>query len=397
MPFFLTPSDYLTLAFPDSQERDLPLANPPGNVVMYSVPVQNEPIQFLHLARCLQHSRGFSLESDALLLSLISIAAGHKSSLIAQQEKKYLDKYPPIRWDVLSLSNTEILNSFSASQTAQRAISDHFSTTSLSICQTAVAFRASGEGLTTEMSNLLLTSCLAIIIAQCLNAGRLWKQAFDTACGLIGLRGGPSKMLDEARDISTAEVTRIRLLLENFVVVDVCQCLATGAGPSLMKEPFALWWYDYVSEDADTVHNSYGVDRAVVEVASFSQQTEGNLRVMFGNRVLVNMLKVVVYVDLLKMPHCDEEVQEAAWAAMAAFQEGKELDHGVGLLLAAIIADQPKREVARGVITRLRSTADYAYDVDEAASMLDKLYRLRDDGAVDPSWRLVTNSGILVF
>nr|XP_019047906.1 hypothetical protein I302_04526 [Kwoniella bestiolae CBS 10118]OCF26836.1 hypothetical protein I302_04526 [Kwoniella bestiolae CBS 10118] len=413
-PFFLTPSDYLTLAFPDSQERDL----------------------FLHLNRCLEHSRGFSLESDALLLSLISIAAGHKSSLIAQQEKKYLDKYPPHRWDVLSLSNSEILTSFSASQTAQRAISDHFSTTSLSICKTTAAFRASGDGLTTEMSNLLLTSCLATIIAQCLNAGKLWKQAYDTACGLIDLRGGPAKMLQEAKAVGSAEVTRIRLLLENFVVVDVCQCLATGAAPSLMKESFALWWYDYVQEDADTVHNSYGVDRAVVEVAnrvnmlvheksilgsildkgyleaheqkvqnilqelnlweaSFLLQSDGNPRVVFGNRVLVNMLKVVVHVDLLRKKHSDIEVQESAWAAMTAFNEGKELDHGVGLLLAAIVT--AKRAVARGVITRLRTTADYAYDVDEAAAMLDKLYRLRDDGKIDPSWRTVTNSGILIF
>ncbi|WVW79185.1 hypothetical protein I302_101151 [Kwoniella bestiolae CBS 10118] len=368
-PFFLTPSDYLTLAFPDSQERDL----------------------FLHLNRCLEHSRGFSLESDALLLSLISIAAGHKSSLIAQQEKKYLDKYPPHRWDVLSLSNSEILTSFSASQTAQRAISDHFSTTSLSICKTTAAFRASGDGLTTEMSNLLLTSCLATIIAQCLNAGKLWKQAYDTACGLIDLRGGPAKMLQEAKAVGSAEVTRIRLLLENFVVVDVCQCLATGAAPSLMKESFALWWYDYVQEDADTVHNSYGVDRAVVEVflAPVGWESACGLREQGAGK------------------HA-QEVQESAWAAMTAFNEGKELDHGVGLLLAAIVT--AKRAVARGVITRLRTTADYAYDVDEAAAMLDKvsarsynfadisqLYRLRDDGKIDPSWRTVTNSGILIF
>ncbi|WWC73365.1 uncharacterized protein I206_107332 [Kwoniella pini CBS 10737] len=446
LPFFLTPSDYLTLSFPDAQERDLMRHLLRfGNVVMYSVPVQNEPIQFLHLARCLQHSRGFSLESDALLLSLISIAAGHKSSLIAQQEKKYSDKYPAIRWDVLAETNsqTESHQISSASQSAQRLISDHFSTTSLSICQTAVAFRESGNGLTAEMSNLLLTSALAIIIAQCLNAGTMWKQAFETACDLIDLRGGPSHMLEQAMLISQAEVVRIRLLLENFVVVDVCQCLATGSAPRLMKEPFASWWYDYVTNDADTVHNSYGVDRAVVEVAnrvnmlvhessilgsvldegyldthnqkiqnvlqelyiwetSFSQQVGRNLRVVYGNRVMVNMLKVVVYVDLLKKRHADCEVQESAWAALTAFEEGKQLDHGVGLLLAAIITgsvlqDEEKRAQARGVITRLRATADYAYDVDEAAAMLDKVYRLRDEGMVDPSWRVVTNSGLLVF
>ncbi|WWC91432.1 uncharacterized protein L201_006378 [Kwoniella dendrophila CBS 6074] len=450
LPFFLTPSDYLTLSFPDAQERDLMrhlLCF--GNVVMYSVPVQNEPIQFLHLARCLQHSRGFSLESDALLLSLISIAAGHKSSLIAQQERRYLDQLPSFKWDVLSLNDNrhpEILNSFSASQSAQRSISDHFSMTSLSICKTTVAFRSNSgtNGFTTEMSNLLLTSCLAIIIAQCLNAGTMWKQSYEIACGLINLRGGPAKMLEEARTLSNEEVSRIRLLLENFVVMDVCQCLASGAAPSLMKEPFAMWWYDYISENNDTVHNSYGVDRALVEVAnrvnmlvhessilgtvldkayldthnskvqnvlqelyiwetSFSQQTIGNLRVVFGNRVMVNMLKVVVYVDLLKKRHSDQEVQESAWAALTAFKDGKELDHGVGLLLAAIITgsvlqDKVKREEARGMITRLRTTADYGYDVEEAVAMLDKIYRLRDEGMVDPSWRIVTGtSGFLLF
>nr|XP_018258904.1 uncharacterized protein I303_08444 [Kwoniella dejecticola CBS 10117]OBR81062.1 hypothetical protein I303_08444 [Kwoniella dejecticola CBS 10117] len=293
------------------------------------------------------------------------------------------------------------------------------------------------------MSNLLLTSALAIIIAQCLNAGRLWKQAFETACDLIELRGGPAQMLEQAKATSESEMVRIRLLLENFVVVDVCQCLASGLAPRLMREPFALWWYDYVSNDADTVHNSYGVDRAIVEVAnrvnilvhesfvldsmldkgyldthnqkvenvlqelhiwetSFSQQSDRNLRVLYGNRVMVNMLKVVVNVDLLKKSHSDLAVQEAAWAAMTAFEEGKQLDHGVGLLLAAIITgsvlqEETKRAQARGVITRLRATADYAYDVDEAAAMLDKVYRLRDEGIVDPSWRLGTNSGLLVF
>ncbi|WRT68802.1 uncharacterized protein IL334_005782 [Kwoniella shivajii] len=446
IPLFFTPSDHLALSFPDAQERDLMRHLLYfGNVVLYSIPVQNEPIQFLHLAQCFQHSRGFSLESDTLLLSLISIAASHKSSLSMQQEKKYLTSYPASRWDLISLGNDP--TSWSppnVSQSAQRELGNHFSRTSLSLCDTTVSFRQGGNGLTDDTSNLLITSSLAVIIAQCLNAGTLWKQAFDKALNLINLRGGPAQMLQKAQEISPLEVTRVRMLLENLVIVDVCQCLASSAPPSLMKEPFAPWWFDYVSAGTDTVHNAYGVDRGVIELVNrvnmlvhestglftildnkgyldmhkskvddllleievwevdVYKEATGLPRVTFGNRVLIQTLKVVIHVDLLGKSHSDPIVQTSALAAINAFSQARASDHGVGLLMAAIITgsmmlDEPSRAEARRIVTDMRTTPVFAFDVEVAITMLEKLYQLRDQGAIDPSWRLVTVSDMLLF
>ncbi|WWC69061.1 uncharacterized protein I206_102997 [Kwoniella pini CBS 10737] len=443
---FSTPSDHLTLSFPDAQERDLMRHLLYfGNVVLHSIPVQNEPIQFVQLAEFFQYPRGFSLESDTLLLSLISIAASHRSSLSLQQEKRYLTSYPAGRWDLLSLGTRQPpFCPTNTSQCAQRAMGDHLSQASLSLCDSTVSFRQAGNGLTDNTSNLLITSALAVIIAQCINAGTLWKQAFDKALNLINLRGGPARMLQKARERSSLEVTRVRMLLENLVIVDVCRCLASSAPPSLMKEPFAPWWFDYVTNESDTVHNAYGVDRGIIELANrvnmlvhestglltlldnrgyldmhkskindllleldvwetdVYKETTGLLRITFGNRVLIQTLKVVLHVDLLGKSHSDPVIQEAARAAITAFSQARASEHGVGLLMAAIITgsmmlEEDGRAEARRIVTDMRATPVFAFDVEVAITMLEKLYRLRDQGVNDPSWRLVTATDMLLF
>nr|XP_019012502.1 uncharacterized protein I206_03350 [Kwoniella pini CBS 10737]OCF51283.1 hypothetical protein I206_03350 [Kwoniella pini CBS 10737] len=305
---------------------------------------------------------------------------------------------------------------------------DHLSQASLSLCDSTVSFRQAGNGLTDNTSNLLITSALAVIIAQCINAGTLWKQAFDKALNLINLRGGPARMLQKARERSSLEVTRVRMLLENLVIVDVCRCLASSAPPSLMKEPFAPWWFDYVTNESDTVHNAYGVDRGIIELANrvnmlvhestglltlldnrgyldmhkskindllleldvwetdVYKETTGLLRITFGNRVLIQTLK------------------EAARAAITAFSQARASEHGVGLLMAAIITakgsmmlEEDGRAEARRIVTDMRATPVFAFDVEVAITMLEKLYRLRDQGVNDPSWRLVTATDMLLF
>ncbi|OCF44423.1 hypothetical protein I317_01683 [Kwoniella heveanensis CBS 569] len=486
------PTEPLVLVFPNDHERELMhhlLCF--GNILLYAVPRANQPIQYLNLAQCLANRRGTSIETDAVLLSLLSVAAVHRSSIVMQQEHKYLKSPPVGRWGsprpghiaLIDHPESDHMSIGSGSEFSQgqvpmrrdegegeyrRAIGNQFARLALELCKTGVLLKlASGsrsssvtstvppgsravqhkevnDGLE-EISILLLSSTVSIIIAQALNGGTLWQEAYATALTIIGARGGPLRMLESAQRRSNEEIMRVRTLLENLVIVDVCWCLASGSAPTLMTEAFAPWWFDFVQSDEDTVHNSYGVDRGVIEMLNrvnmlvherkllitaldptYLQQHlekvhdlmlelsvwENDLqkddgsgrppRVALGNTVLVHTIKIVIHVDLLNHPHSHPEVQASAESAIGNLGRSSAGSAVVALLLPAIISGsmmfkEEGRDRIRKAIMELRSTTAFAFDVEEALGMLNKLYALRDQGQVDPSWREVMKAGLLLI
>ncbi|TYJ57341.1 hypothetical protein B9479_001880 [Cryptococcus floricola] len=446
----LTPTDYLTLTFPDSQERELMshlLCF--GTVIMYAIPIIDRPVLFLDIAQCLSNPRGSSIVSDAVHLSLISIAAVHQSSLFMQQEKKYLAEAP-----VNHFGSSPALAHASFpgdNQRRMRLLGDMFARTSLDLCRTGIVFQLEGQQHSTPVSLLataesLLSSAMAVMISQSLAGGKLWQGAFDTALEIVTLCGGPAKMLDNLKG-DPARLARMRTLLENLVAVDVCRCLASGSAPSLMNEPFAPWWFEHapnprISGLTDTVNHCYGMDRGFLELANrvnilvhdglsletlldesqfaihrqkvndlllevdiWELDANGALphkRVQYGNAIMINALKVVIYVDLVHYPHEHPLVQAAATAALEVLEDSRTLGFDIGQLLPTVITSsmmmtEDKRDRAREVITKLRSTVAFSYDIEETLVMLEKLYDLRDSGNIDPSWRLVTDTGLLFF
>ncbi|WWD01469.1 hypothetical protein V866_008413 [Kwoniella sp. B9012] len=486
------PTEPLVLVFPNDHERELMhhlLCF--GNILLYAVPRANQPIQYLNLAQCLTNRRGTSIETDAVLLSLLSVAAVHRSSIVMQQQHKYLKSPPVGRWGSPRPGHIALIDQpesdhmptglggeFSQSQDSvrrhegegeyRRAIGNQFARLALELCKTGVLLKlASGSrssSLTPTMSTdnhavqrkevnddleeisiLLLSSTVSIIISQALNGGTLWQEAYATALTIIGARGGPLRMLESAQRRSNEEIMRVRTLLENLVIVDVCWCLASGSAPTLMTEAFAPWWFDFVESDEDTVHNSYGVDRGVIEMLNrvnilvherkllttaldptYLQQHlekvhdlmlelsvwENDLqkdagsgrpaRVALGNTVLVHTIKIVIHVDLLDHPHSHSEVQASAEIAIGNLGRSSAGSAVVALLLPAIISGsmmfkEEGRDRIRKAIMELRSTTAFAFDVEEALGMLNKLYALRDQGQVDPPWREVMKAGLLLI
>ncbi|WVQ84057.1 hypothetical protein IAT38_006202 [Cryptococcus sp. DSM 104549] len=441
-----SPSDYLTTIVPDPRERDLILHLLCfGTVVMHALPTPDQPIAFLDTTQCLHNPRGTSIEIDSLLLSLMSIAAIHQSSLHLQQSNKYLTSPPVGRYG----PPTARLNLAAGADSRMRAIGEQFSSTSLALCSTALAFKLDGGPGDKEVSDTLLASSICIIISQSLMAGNRWKEAFDIALQLVELRGGAAAMLTESTQVSSSAVTRTRMLLELLVIVDVCHCLASGARPRVLTEPFGPWWFDYTpinqpwpNSAPDSIQYIYGMDRGILELVNkvnmvvheniilgplpdqvyfaIHQQKvqdllleleiwENNLdarqehpRVKLGNTIMVHILRIIFHVDLFHQSHSHPDVQLAAHAALELIDQSRGGGFIIGLLLPTIIAgsmmiDEEGRELARKVLTGVRSTTAFAYDIEEALKSLNKLHALRNEGHLDPSWRQVTSSGPLLF
>ncbi|WVF67221.1 hypothetical protein IAT40_001969 [Kwoniella sp. CBS 6097] len=433
------PKEPLALVFPDDHERELMhhlLCF--GNIVLYAVPRANQPIQYLNLAQCLANRRETSIETDAVLLSLLSVAAVHRSSIIMQQEHRYLTSPPVGRWGSPKSGHLALIAESGGSDTFacenrnqvgskrqegegeyRRAVGDQFARLALDLCKTGVLLKLSPGG------SSFLANTVSIIISQALNGGRLWQEAYITALNIIKARGGPLRMVKSAQRKSETELHRVRTLLENLVIVDVCWCLASGSAPTLMTEAFAPWWFDFVVDNEDTVHNSYGVDRGVIEMLNRvnmlvherrllitaldpnylhqhlekvhdlllelsvwendlqkADVTGRPARVALGNTVLIHTIKmggqlIVLHVDLLNHPHSHPEVQASAKCAIGNLGRSSKTLAVVALLLPAIISgsmmfDEEGRDRVRKAIIDLRSTVAFAFDVEEAFNRLNK-------------------------
>ncbi|WVQ77772.1 hypothetical protein IAR50_007462 [Cryptococcus sp. DSM 104548] len=437
----LTPPDYLSMIFWDAQERELMQHFVCfGTINLCAIPQADKPIQFFDISYSLAHPRGSSVYSDALLVSLLSIAAVHRSSLLLQQQKGYLKDVPRGTWARPSLPNGVPSSDMI---TRLRAIGTGFSNSSVNLCLSALLLKVPTTETSPEIILVLLTSLLCAIISQVMIGGTKWKDAMTLACDTVSAQGGPAAMLEAA--CGQPHFARTRAVLELLALVDVWRCLASGQRPLLISEPFQPWWYDYTNDKGEDLsanfQNKCGMDAGVLELAnrvnilvheqnvlqSLSDQiyavsnttkaydllleldiwvaTEDRdvqtpLKILLGNQIMIHTLRVVVLVDLLHYAHSHEAVQTAACKGLRLLEQSRSITT-INMLIATIILgsmmlEETGRKRARSVIIEMRSHESFSYDVEEALGILDRLYALRDEGVCDPSWRTATGELLLL-
>ncbi|WRT69002.1 uncharacterized protein IL334_005984 [Kwoniella shivajii] len=463
IPPAITLTDLLALSIPDAHERSLLqhfLCF--GTVNLHAIPHPNKPIHCFDVTECFQNRRGTSMEVDSFFLSLISIAAVHRSSMFLQMERKYL-KQPPIgRWGVPPLPSlppnerqieelrkTGIQSSKASIQLSKISMSLKLSSPSTSSASSSLSppqghgngngvdsTDTNSNGITKSVADILLTSIVCVCISQVMLVSKEWKEAYQVGLQIIKLRGGPQRMLKEAKEISTESMLRTRALLENLAIIDVWHCLASGNSPTLLEKEFQPWWFDFADQITDSTHpDSFqficGMDRGMLEMvnrvnilvheyqvlsklpnqaysAIHSQKVQDMLleldiwevtigsadrlpRVQLGNLIIAYTMRVVISVELLKYPHSHPTVQSYALAALNHLETSRTI-YTVNMLVPTIIVgsmmiESANRDLARKVIKALRSDVSFSYDVEETVSIIEQLYTQRDQGIPDPSWR----------
>ncbi|WWC73170.1 uncharacterized protein I206_107136 [Kwoniella pini CBS 10737] len=446
IPPAITLVDLLALAIPDTKERSLLqhfLCF--GTVNLHAIPHPNKPIHCFDVSECFQNRRGSSMEIDSFFLSIISIAAVHRSSMFLQMEKKYIQQPPVGRWGVpplpsssdppnksqiISLRNTGISSSKAAIELGKIALN-----LKLSASNTEGDITLATTELKT-VADVILTSIVCICISQVMLVSQAWKEAYNLGLQVIKLRGGPPKMLEEAKTMSADSLDRTRTLLENLAIIDVWHCLASGTAPSLLEKEFQPWWFDFSDQITDAEHpDSFqficGMDRGMLEVVNrinilvyehgvlsklpnpayiniHAQKVQDMLlelniwemtigsanrpaRVQIGNLIIAFTMRVVICVDLLGYTHSHPTVQSYASLALTHLETSRK-SYTVNMLVPTIIVGSMMytaegRNQAKRVIEALRSDVSFSYDVEEALRILEQLYALRDQGNIDPSWR----------
>ncbi|WWC64098.1 uncharacterized protein I303_106705 [Kwoniella dejecticola CBS 10117] len=447
IPPAITLVDLLALAIPDNKERSLLqhfLCF--GTVNLHAIPHPNKPIHCFDVSECFQNRRGTSMEKDSFFLSIISIAAVHRSSMFLQLEKKYLHQPPIGRWGVpplpsssdppnksqiVSLRNTGISSSKAAIELGKIALNLKLATASNEDENGVIA---SAE--LKNVADVILTSIVCICISQVMLVSKEWKEAYNLGLQVIKLRGGALKMLEEAKNVSSDSLNRTRTLLENLAIIDVWHCLASGAAPTLLEKEFQPWWFDFADQIADAEHpDSFqylcGMDRGMLEVVNrvnilvhehevlsklpnqayiniHAQKVQDMLleldiwevtigsadrlpRVQLGNLIIAFTMRVVICVDLLGYSHSHPTVQTYASSALTHLETSRR-QYTVNMLVPTLIVGSMMytvegRDQAKRVIEALRSDVSFSYDVEEALRILEQLYQLRDQGVIDPSWR----------
>nr|XP_019005697.1 uncharacterized protein I203_01011 [Kwoniella mangroviensis CBS 8507]OCF69158.1 hypothetical protein I203_01011 [Kwoniella mangroviensis CBS 8507] len=461
IPPAITLVDLLALSIPDVKERSLA-----STVNLHAIPHPERPVNCFDMSECFQNRRGSSMEIDSFFLSIISIAAVHRSSMFLRSEKNYLKQTPMGRWgipplpssndppnssQIKSLRDTSIQSSKAAIEMGKIALNLKFSDIDISTNSPDEADNnaIAAPGANAEIQKItdtILTSIVCICISQVMLVSTQWKEAYNLGLKLVKLRGGPIKLLEEAKKISLDHLNRTRTLLENLAIIDVWHCLASGAAPTLLEKEFQPWWFDFAEQNADSTHpDSFqfvcGMDRGMLEVVNrinilvhekevlsklpnptyitiHGQKVQDMLleldiwevtigtadrlsRVQLGNLIIAYTMRVVICVDLLGYPHSHPTVQTYTSSALNHLESSRSSPCTVNMLVPTLIVGsmmftREGRYQAKKVIEALRSDASFSYDVEEALRILDQLYKLKDQGVQDPSWRSLLQDILLL-
>ncbi|ORX35592.1 hypothetical protein BD324DRAFT_652141 [Kockovaella imperatae] len=426
IPQELSPPDLLEWVYPDLEERELIrhfLAF--GTVNMCAIPQPDKPIKYFDIINSIMNPRGSSLESDSLLISILSIAAVHRSSMFFQQDKGFLGEAPIGPWGAPPLP---ITGPSDHSISRLRKVGENTSKMALDLCRTAMVLKLEGTYSPKEfaISNKLLTGVMCIIDSQEMLGGLLWKEAFDVGLELVKMRGGPRTMLELSESSSEESLSTARSVLENMAYIDMCRCMASGARPMVLLEAFEPWWFDFVKDhppdSMDSFQYAFGMDRGMLELANRVnrlvyehtllakmsdrghqnlhdhkiQDIQGELdlweerirkedkneefrRVTYGNVIMLHTLRILVLIDLLQYSHLHDKVQHSAKTALRYLNDSRSWSVisllVPTLILAAVIADPAGTATAKQVIQDLRLTTSFAYDVEEALNVFEKVKR----------------------
>ena len=209
---------------------------------MCAIPQPDKPIKYFDIINSIMHPRGSSLEADSLLVSILSIAAVHRSSIFYQQDKGFLGDSPIGPWGA---PPPPISGPSDHSISRLRKVGENTSKLALNICRTAMELKLEGQYTPKEfgISNQLLMGLMCVIDSQVMLGAPLWKEAFDIALELVKLRGGPKTMLELSESSSEESLSTARSVLENMAYIDMCRCISSGAKPVILLDAFEPWWW----------------------------------------------------------------------------------------------------------------------------------------------------------
>ncbi|WVW79258.1 hypothetical protein I302_101225 [Kwoniella bestiolae CBS 10118] len=318
IPPAITLVDLLALSVPDMRERSL-LQHFMcyGTVNLHAIPHPERPVHCFDISECFQNRRGSSMEIDSFFLSIISIAAVHRSSMFLQLEKKYLKQTPVGRWgipplpssndppnerQIKSLKDTSIQSSKAAIELGKIAL--NLKLTNLgdspsssdqaghSMAYPTISWNADLQ----KVTDTILTSVVCVCISQVMLVSTHWKEAYNLGLKVIKLRGGAIKLLEDAKKISLDHLNKTRTLLENLAIIDVWHCLASGAAPTLLEKEFQPWWFDFAEQVTDSTHpDSFqfvcGMDRGMLEVVN-------RVNILVHEREVLHKLPNQTYINI---------------------------------------------------------------------------------------------------
>ncbi|KAL7416156.1 fungal-specific transcription factor domain-containing protein [Mrakia frigida] len=141
---------------------------------------------------------------------------------------------------------------------------------------------------------MLTIAADACILTKCLAGGGDYHEALTLGKTLIGMRGGPLKMLEQAKlSGDRKKLRRCRVMIEEVVMWELFSCLSTGREPDLVfpnglganssrllanastSDPLSSWYFSFApsntsrtagTEDWDTVPTMLGMSRGLVEI-----------------------------------------------------------------------------------------------------------------------------------
>ncbi|KAL7409858.1 fungal-specific transcription factor domain-containing protein [Mrakia frigida] len=269
---YKTPTSDLELSYPDPTERLLlhhALALIPSLTMASPVPLTHTPDSpfqdFL-----MPSLRGSSTAHEAFSLSLLSVGAvilsyfHHTaseeafSSISLREEEKY------------------------------RQLANAFVDGSLSLVKGSLVLAQVGQGLSEQNFQFLSLAAGMSLLNKCLSGGGDYSEALLLARRIVGARGGPRQMLEDASATGDpVHLRRVRTVLEKTVMWSIFSCLSTGLAPDLsfpngiigesiepQHEPLSSYYFlqfprplDALElHDWDSVETMLGMSRGLVEL-----------------------------------------------------------------------------------------------------------------------------------
>ncbi|KAL7412600.1 hypothetical protein BDY24DRAFT_85126 [Mrakia frigida] len=452
---YTEPTASLEITFPDPQERFiahnfLSLMNYLQPVAPHSPPVPSsaEPQTFsqifpqMDVHRFLT-TRGTSLASEALTLAFLSVGSVQLSYLHHQSAVRFLLDANT------SLSTTSHENNRKYTTLGNTLYESSLGLIKASMAMLEVKAGQGGAGGKEEMMESLNTAASFLLLNRTLGGGKEYEEALVVSKSLVGLGGGPKRMLEEARSSGDKKrLRRVRSSLEHLVGYDLFSCLSSTRPPdcSFSSDPLASWYFDFAplsntprsvsSEEWETVESLMGVSRGMMELLnrvntlySVSRPPvrdapieevwirEGNLilaevarwgnafkdtqlvqygsRLDYGNLIYSAFFKIIIYLEIHRLPIWSPDV---VWASNEVVRLIHECRRSNGYLMGYMIplcwaGSTMNRPDDRGSV---RKAMNYfrplvCYTVEKAWETLEKVWVRMDEGDKSASWRSVAS------
>ncbi|KAL7416505.1 fungal-specific transcription factor domain-containing protein [Mrakia frigida] len=227
----------------------------------------------LDLQHFLSSPRGSSTAHESLSLAILSVGAIQLSFLHSKSSTAYLAD-----------SNPDLAASSLENKTRYWDLSVSLTNASMALGKSSQMMMLMGGSEEEEAGLEMLSVAVVMTLSGCcLGGGGNYRDALSWGRSLLESRGGPLKILQNARGRGDAKrLRRVRAVLEELVMWEVFGSLSTGsvpdvsfANPDGSFDPLTSWFFDapepsaprYItSEDWDTVVAFIGVPRALIEL-----------------------------------------------------------------------------------------------------------------------------------